>query len=97
MGRQPGDALTGLRDAAALEIEQKSGALESLGPIARAGLDLVRIDSRPIPATPWSYRFDAVIAGHPLDTAVRTALAELGEMTRSHRVLGVYEAAEEAK
>jgi DNA repair exonuclease SbcCD ATPase subunit len=35
VGRQPGDALTGLRDAAALEIEQKSGALESLGPIAR--------------------------------------------------------------
>ncbi|HVA88129.1 MAG TPA: AAA family ATPase [Candidatus Saccharimonadales bacterium] len=35
VGRQPAEALTGLRDAAALEIEQKSGALEALGPIAR--------------------------------------------------------------
>jgi len=35
VGRQSADALTTLRDAAALEIEQKSGALESLGPIAR--------------------------------------------------------------
>jgi chorismate mutase/prephenate dehydratase len=93
-----GGARNDARTAFTFVTDHRPGALyHALGPIARAGLDLVRIDSRPIPATPWSYRFDAVIAGHPLDTAVRTALAELGEMTRSHRVLGVYEAAEEAK
>jgi DNA repair exonuclease SbcCD ATPase subunit len=35
VGREPPDALPGLRDAAALEIEQKTAALESLGPIAK--------------------------------------------------------------
>jgi len=86
------------RTAFTFVTDHRPGALyHAIGPFARAGLDLVRIDSRPIPATPWSYRFDAVVAGHPLDTAVRAALAELGQMTRSHRVLGVYEAAEEEK
>ncbi|MBA3875541.1 MAG: hypothetical protein C0498_01165 [Anaerolinea sp.] len=35
VGREPPDVLPSLRDAAALEIDQKSGALEQLGPIAR--------------------------------------------------------------
>jgi DNA repair exonuclease SbcCD ATPase subunit len=35
VGRQPADALPQLRDAAALEIEQKTAALEALGPIAK--------------------------------------------------------------
>ncbi len=35
IGEEPLDALHGRRDAAALEIEQKSSALEALGPIAR--------------------------------------------------------------
>jgi recombinational DNA repair ATPase RecF len=35
VGRQPPETLPDLRDAAALEIDQKSGALEKLGPIAR--------------------------------------------------------------
>ncbi|HEX7473075.1 MAG TPA: AAA family ATPase [Candidatus Limnocylindrales bacterium] len=35
VGKQPPEALPELRDAAALEIAQKSGALEQLGPIAR--------------------------------------------------------------
>lgn len=35
VGREPPDVLPSLRDAAALEIDQKSGALEQLGPIAK--------------------------------------------------------------
>lgn len=35
VGRQPPETLPELRDAAALEIDQKSGALDQLGPIAR--------------------------------------------------------------
>lgn len=35
VGREPVETLPTLRDAAALEIEQKTGALEALGPIAR--------------------------------------------------------------
>ena len=35
VGREPPDVLPALRDAAALEIDQKTGALEALGPIAK--------------------------------------------------------------
>ncbi|MHB8460339.1 MAG: ATP-binding protein [Candidatus Limnocylindrales bacterium] len=35
VGKEPPDSLPELRDAAALEIDQKSGALEALGPIAK--------------------------------------------------------------
>jgi exonuclease SbcC len=35
IGKEPPDALPALRDAAALEIEQKTAALEGLGPIAK--------------------------------------------------------------
>jgi uncharacterized protein YhaN len=35
VGREAADTLPALRDAAALEIEQKTGALEALGPIAK--------------------------------------------------------------
>jgi prephenate dehydratase len=40
---------------------------------------------------PWSYRFDAVVAGHPLDPILHRALEELGRATRSYRIVGVYE------
>lgn len=35
VGKEPAEALVALRDAAALEIEQKTHALEALGPLAR--------------------------------------------------------------
>jgi uncharacterized protein YhaN len=35
VGKEPAETLPALRDAAALEIEQKTGALEALGPIAK--------------------------------------------------------------
>jgi DNA repair exonuclease SbcCD ATPase subunit len=35
VGREPPDVLPSIRDAAALEIDQKSGALDALGPIAK--------------------------------------------------------------
>jgi prephenate dehydratase len=87
-------ASEGARTAFTFVTDHRPGALHAaIEPFAHAGLDLVRLVSRPLPATPWSYRFDAVVAGHPFDPVVRGALAELASLTRSHRVVGVYEAA----
>jgi prephenate dehydratase len=84
------------RTAFTFVTDHRPGALHAaIEPFARARLDLVRLVSRPLPATPWSYRFDAVVAGHPLDPVVRRALAELESVTRSRRIVGIYEAAEE--
>jgi prephenate dehydratase len=85
----------GLRDARTAFVfrtDHRPGALHAaIEPFARAGLDLVRLVSRPLPATPWKYRFDAVVHGHPLEPAVRVALQELDAVTHSLRVVGVYE------
>lgn len=85
----------GLRDARTaftFATDHRPGALSAaIEPFARAGLDLVRLVSRPLPATPWKYRFDAVVAGHPLEPAVRVAMRELEAVTRTLRVVGVYE------
>jgi prephenate dehydratase len=84
------------RTALTFATDHRPGALHAaIEPFARAGLDLVRLVSRPLPATPWRYRFDAVVVGHPLDPAVRLALRELEAVTRTLRVVGVYEGHEE--
>jgi prephenate dehydratase len=85
----------GIRDARTAFVfrtDHRPGALHAaIEPFARAGLDLVRLVSRPLPATPWKYRFDAVVHGHPLEPSVRIALRELDAVTHSLRVVGVYE------
>ena len=71
------------------------GALHlAIEPFARHQIDLVQLVSRPIPRTPWRYRFDAVLEGHPLDGAVREALTEIGTRTRRLSVFGSYPADE---
>jgi chorismate mutase/prephenate dehydratase len=84
------------RTAFTFATGHRPGALHAaIEPFARAGLDLVRLVSRPLPATPWKYRFDAVVVGHPLDPSVRIAMRELEAVTRTLRVVGVYEGHEE--
>lgn len=88
----PADARTAL----SFVTDHRPGALHAaITPFALAGLDLQRLVSRPLPETPFQYRFDAVVAGHPLDHAVRDALRAVRAVTRELRVLGVYEAHEE--
>src|ERR1700749_3487820 len=83
------------RTAFTFVADHRPGALHAaIEPFALAGLDLLRLVSRPLPSTPWSYRFDAVVAGHPLDPTVRRAFGKLGRATRSYRIIGVYEGAD---
>lgn len=80
------------RTAFTFVTDHQPGALfKAIEPFARVGLDLVRLVSRPLPATPWRYRFDAVVAGHPLETNVRLALRELAAQAAALRVVGVYQ------
>jgi prephenate dehydratase len=71
--------------------DHRPGALhDALEPFARLEVDLHHLSSRPIPQTPWRYRFDAVLAGHPLEPRIRQALAEASSRTRRLLVSGVY-------
>jgi prephenate dehydratase len=81
------------RTAFSFITDHKPGALHrAIEPFGRHSLDLVQLVSRPIPQTPWRYRFDAVLAGHPLDPIVTETLAEVGRLTRELRVFGSYPA-----
>jgi prephenate dehydratase len=92
-----GSGLHDARTAFTFVTDHRPGALfAAIEPFALAGLDLVRLVSRPLPATPWRYRFDAVVAGHPLEPSVRVALRELRQRTRTLRVVGIYEGHREA-
>jgi prephenate dehydratase len=73
--------------------DHRPGALyRALEPFARHAIDLVQLVSRPIPHAPWRYRFDAVLAGYPLDPLVSETLAEIRGLTRELRVFGSYPA-----
>ena len=84
------------RMALSFVTDHRPGALHAaITPIAEGGLDLQRLVSRPIPDDPFDYRFDAVVAGNPLDSKVRDVLRAVRAVTRELRVLGVYEAHDE--
>jgi prephenate dehydratase len=82
------------RTAFSFVTDHQPGALHrAIEPFARFGIDLAQLVSRPIPETPWRYRFDGVLIGHPLDADVRKALLELATRTRRLHVSGSYPAA----
>jgi len=81
------------RTAFSFATDHRPGALhKAIEPFGRHSLDLVQLVSRPIPSAPWRYRFDAVLAGHPLDPIVTETLAEVQGLTRELRVFGSYPA-----
>jgi prephenate dehydratase len=81
------------RTAFSFVTDHQPGALHrAIEPFARHEIDLLQLVSRPIPQSPWRYRFDAVLAGHPLDEVVRAAFAEVRDRTRQLRLFGSYPA-----
>jgi len=81
----------GWRTALSFVTDHQPGALyRALGAFARNEVNLVQLVSRPLPNSPWRYRFDVVLDGHVFDSSVRPALLELGGMTREVRLFGSY-------
>lgn len=76
------------------KLPHKGGALHhALEPFARRGIDLVKIESRPIKGQPWEYHFYLDLQASTNETEVIKALAELDERAIEVRVLGCYPAA----
>jgi prephenate dehydratase len=53
-------------------------------------LSLTKIESRPLPGKPWEYLFYVDFLGSERDKIVRSALAQLAEITQFFKVLGSY-------
>ncbi len=75
-------------------LADRPGALgEVLMRFAAHGLSLTKIESRPIPAAPFTYRFYIDVLGHSASAPFQAALHELEPLTSELRVLGTYPAA----
>jgi prephenate dehydratase len=63
---------------------------KSLAAFALRGVDLTKIESRPLQGSPWEYLFYLDFGGHADDTNCRRALDHLSEFATVLRVLGSY-------
>jgi chorismate mutase/prephenate dehydratase len=77
-----------------LSAPNRPGAVhELIGPFARHGVSMNRIESRPARVGTWEYMFYIDIVGHSRDPEVAAALAELKGLAPFLRILGSYPAA----
>lgn len=76
-------------------LPHQPGALHrALEPFAQRGIDLLKIESRPIKGHPWQYRFYLDLQGSETDKGVASALSELQERADEVRLLGCYPSAQ---
>ena len=89
-GQTPGP--TG-KDATSLVMSapNRPGAVHALlTPLARHGVSMSRIESRPMRIGQWEYYFFVDLEGHRSDRPVAAALAELEQLAPLLKVLGSY-------
>jgi chorismate mutase / prephenate dehydratase len=87
----PDDART--KTSLLLALTDRPGALgEVLMRFAAHGLSLTKIESRPIPNAPFTYRFYADVLGHAATAPFQATLDEIRPLTTELHVLGTYAA-----
>ncbi|MBF0155989.1 MAG: prephenate dehydratase [Magnetococcales bacterium] len=73
------------------EVRNIPAALyKCLGGFATNGVNLTRLESRPVPGKNWSYHFYLDFQGRPEDRASALAIEELGFFTETLKILGCY-------
>ena len=73
------------------EVNHESGALyHALSHLIYNGLNMTKIESRPLEGRNWEYRFFGDFEGNMEDSAVKNALRGLREETRNMKILGNY-------
>ena len=73
------------------ELDHESGALyRALSHLMYNGLNMTKVESRPLTGRNWEYRFFLDFEGNLADASVRNALRGLREETRNMKILGNY-------
>lgn len=81
----------------AMRLAHRPGSLlASLTPFAKHGVNLLKIESRPIHGTPWEYQFFIDVESDD-PARLDQALAEARKATSEIRVLGLYPAAQHTR
>ena len=87
-------ALDARKMSIAMRLAHRPGSLlSSLEPFARNGVNLLKIESRPIHGRPWEYQFFIDVEADSV-TRLDQALREVREAAHQVRVLGLYPAAQ---
>ncbi len=85
------DARIPCRTSLLLVTDHKEGALERcLSELARASVNMTKLESRSMQNTPWEYQFYVDIEGNVDEPRVAAALEGIGRNARYLRVLGCY-------
>ncbi len=80
-----------------IKLRHQPAALHhALAPFAHRGINLLKIESRPIAGIPWQYRFYLDLQASTRDSETQAALNELDRCTEEVRVLGCYPSAARA-
>src|SRR5208337_2944445 len=90
------DASRGEKNKTSIAFQTKHapGALcNVIGELARRGINLTKIESRPVRTTPWEYSFFVDFEGHSEDKLCTEALDAMKQFTTQLKVLGSYPSA----
>jgi chorismate mutase/prephenate dehydratase len=91
IGREDGRPTSRDKTSIAFIVDHRPGTLyTALKAFAENGIDLTKIESRPMLGKPWEYIFFIDVIGHREDSDLSMALSLLGESSHSVKILGSY-------
>ena len=93
IGRHPSGPTSRDKTSILFAMRNEPGTLyRILEPLARLGINLTKIESRPAKGRPWEYVIFVDLEGHRDTPPVSSVLREIGERTLFLKVLGSYPA-----
>jgi prephenate dehydratase len=73
-------------------VANEAGALfKAMACFALRGVNLTKLESRPLRGRPWEYLFSLDLAGRSTDVNVAKSIEHLSEMTSTLKILGSYQ------
>jgi prephenate dehydratase len=90
LAREPGPIEAATKTSIVFTLQNAPGALHrAIGAFATRGVDLSKIESRPLRGRPWEYEFHLDALGDPRGEAGR-AIEDLRGLSNQFRILGSY-------